>query len=61
MLVRGAVALVEIAEGNAAFALETVERLFIGLIIAVVMRNRESDLLALIIARGKKALTVFHP
>ena len=41
MLPRGAVALVEIAEGDAAFAFETVEGRFVGLVIAVVMRNRE--------------------
>ena len=41
MLPRRAVDLVEIAESDAAFALEPVERRFVGLVIAVVVRDRE--------------------
>ena len=48
---RRAVDLVEVAEGDAALAFEPVERRFVGLVIAVVVRDREADLLASVILR----------
>ena len=36
----------EVAEGDAAFAFEPVERRFVGLVIAVMVRDRKDDLLA---------------
>ena len=47
-----------IAEGDAAFAFEPVQRLVIGEVIAVVMRDRHRDHLARLIARGEDGLAV---
>ena len=53
--------LVEIAESHAAFALEPVERRFVGLIVAVVVRDREDDLSPASYPRGEQALAVLDP
>ena len=42
----GAVDLIRIAKGDPAFAFEPVERLGIGLVIAVMMGDRDDDVLA---------------
>ena len=47
-----------IAEGHAALAFEPVERRCVGLVIAVVVRDRDEDVLARIILRGEQALAV---
>src|SRR6185437_3066190 len=54
-----AVAIFEIAEGYPAFSLETVERCFVRLVIPVVVRDWEDDLLARVILSGEQALAVF--
>ena len=63
MPARRSVDLAGIAEGDSALALEPVERRFVGLVIAVMMGDREDDLLAGIVARGEGRLAVldFQP
>ena len=58
MLARRAVDLAGIAEGDPAFALEPVERLGVGLVIAVMMGDRDDDLLARLVAGGEGRLAV---
>jgi len=53
---RGTVDALGIAERDAAFAFEAVERLGVGEIIAVVMRDREGHALAGLVARGEGRL-----
>ena len=50
---RRAVALVEIAQGDPALALEPVERRRVGLVVAVMMGDREDDFLARSVAAGE--------
>src|SRR3546814_9109056 len=47
-----------IAEGDAAFAFEPVERIAVGKVIAVVVGDGDADQFALPIAAGKRALAV---
>ena len=47
-----------IAEGDPAFALEPVERLLVGGVIAVMMGDRDDDLLARVVAAGEGRLAV---
>ena len=51
MFARRAVDAVEVAERDPAFAFQPVERRFVRLVIAVVVGDREDDLLARIILR----------
>ena len=55
---RGAVDVAGVAERDAAFAFQPVERLGVGEVIAVVMRDRDADRLARVIAAGERALRV---
>src|SRR6476620_11153799 len=58
---RRAVDLVEVAKGDAPVALEAVECGFVGLKVAVVVRDREGYLLAGVIISGEQALAVLYP
>ena len=54
------VAILDIAEGDTAFALDPVQRLVVGEEIAVVMGNRDADFLPCGIAAGEDRLRVLH-
>ena len=58
MFARRAVDFIEIAQCDPAFAFQPVERRFVGLVIPVVVGDRQDDLLAGIILRGEQALAV---
>src|SRR5258708_23078746 len=55
---RRAIDFVEVAEGDAAFSLKSIQGCFVGLVIAVVMSNWKDNFLASIILCSEEALAV---